>query len=227
MNPLLQRKAIIVMERLMSHPITAPFLKPVECDDGNKQTSLTIITDTLKSNNYSSFQNWIDDIEKCWTEIENKYLADASNDEKKKYILYLSSESRKLFQKEKKIIDILSITNWGAEVCRLRSKISDQLSIPPPKIKPDAIAIGTSRLAKQDVTFLNEKELDNFIKATEMMQSDEEQSELQRIIQENQSELLNNSYDRIDVTKLNMQTIQQLITYMKSVIEKRGEHYPE
>ena len=133
-----------------------------------------------------------------------------------------------LFEKEKHSLDILSPLNWGNELIRLRTRIADVMSNPPPKVKPCASSFVTSKITKSATQTVSEHELRCFVEASEKMETDEQNTEMMRIMKELQPELLeSSSHNWFDVSKLELSTFNALRTYVKAQLEQKGEKYPE
>jgi hypothetical protein len=230
MNPLIKKRALEIMNNLMNHPCSSVFcdvqLPKIRKNDTGERTtlsnlSLSIIKQRLNENKYARVQQWFDDIEQLWTEIEIRPGID-------QIVLDLVAESRKFFIKERRGIDMLSSHNWPDELGRIKTRISVLMSLPPPRIKHEAMKLSNSLIPKPDVPVIDEGELHAFVAASEMMESDEENAEINRILTEMQPEtnIPENSSARIDVSQLSVQTIQALKTYMKARLEERGLQYP-
>lgn len=185
------------------------------------QLCLNLIKQKILENKYQRIQNWFDDIEQLWTEIEIQPSIEPE-------ILCCVSESRKLFNKERRSIDILSTSSWPDELARVKTKLLVAMSFPPPKIKQVACTLNNSLIPKPEVPAIDEKELRAFVKASDMMETEEENNEINRILLEMQPEINipENSSALVDVTALSVQTIQALKAYMKSRLEERGLQYP-
>ena len=231
MNPLIKKKAIAIMNNLMRRPCSSvfndtTFLKVRKHDQfppaSIDNISLSIIKQKLIENKYPRIQQWFDDIEQLWSEIEIQPGID-------QIYLDLVSESRKYFLKERRHIDMLSAQSWPEELGRIKTKISLYLSLPPPKIKQEAMKLSNSLIPKPEIPIIDENELHAFVKASEMLDTDEENAEINRILTEMQPEtnIQENSSARIDVSQLSVQTIQALKTYMKARLEEKGLKYPE
>lgn len=218
MNELLRKQAITIMNRLMEHPSTTPFLNSDPSDP--EPISLLLVKEKLEKNQYSVLKEWIDDVDATWSHISKSIISQKSQ-KGSENILYLVEANKKLFEKEKNSISILTPTQWGSEICRLRSYISSKLTQPPPKIKPHAAVFGTSRYAKPDIHFVSEKEFEDLIQATAQLKSDKDNDALLKIIQEKQPEILTSSNNtKIDVAKLSGETIEAIQNYIKTVREK-------
>ena len=98
---------------------------------------------------------------------------------------------------------------------------------PPPKVKQVAESLGSVRTMKT-TQVMTEKELHNFLIATQMLTSDEHQRELINIVISSQPEMETGKTDLyIDATKLSLQTVTRLKEYMTEALEKQGLKYPD
>ncbi|KAK8878313.1 hypothetical protein M9Y10_005078 [Tritrichomonas musculus] len=231
MNELLRKRAIDVVDRLMSHPSTQPFLS-FRTDDDNQnysidpEKSLNSIKQRLVDNKYTKLQMWLNDVEQCWVAVEKKNAEHPNEFSQSELIL--AAENRRLFEKEKRAIDILTTHNWGNELVRLRGKIFELMIDPPPKIKTFASPFINSNIVKANQPSISEHELRCFVDASLLLKSDEDNNEIYRIISEFQPDLLKKSADLwFDVSKLNLQTFNALKNFIKSALEKEGQTYPE
>lgn len=243
MNELLRKRAIDVVDRLMSHPSTKPFLSfslPSDPENQNSppaesSKSLNSIRQRLIDNKYTKLQTWLNDVEQCWAALEKKNADHPTEDSQRELIL--AAENRRLFEKEKRAIDILTAQNWGNELVRLRGKIFELMIDPPPKIKTYATPFINSKIVKANQPSISDHDLNCFVEAANLLTSDEDNNEICRIISEFQPDLIlydsetlnnNNSTDMwFNVSKLNLQTFNALKTYIKSALEKAGLKYPE
>lgn len=218
MNELLRKRAIEVLDRIMSHPSTKPFHSFSDPENPSGESSdLDSIRKKLTNNQYSKLQQWLDDVEKCWSTVEKRNADNPTKDSPKELIL--AAESRHLFEKEKRAIDILTVHNWGSELVRLRSKIFDTMNDPPPKIKTPASPFINSNAVKSNQP--SAEELNEFVQESQMITSDEDWKEVNRIISEFQPDLLSDSPEiYLDASKLNMQTFTLLRQYFQTIIEK-------
>ena len=228
MNELLRKRAIAVMDRLMQHPSVRPFISmPDSVSENGLDMNLSSIKYRLQENKYTKLQSWLADVEQCWANAEAKN-AENPNDKKAAQEVVLAEHNRRLFDKEKRSIDLLSANNWGSEVVRLRGHIADIMNEPPPKVKQFVSAMLSVKTPKPAAAPASEEELKRFVEAAEKMDTDEENNEMMRIITDMQPDLLEGATNnRFDVSKLNAVALNALRTYVKAELEKRGEKYPE
>ncbi|OHT04377.1 Bromodomain containing protein [Tritrichomonas foetus] len=229
MNELLRKRAIDVVDRLMSHPSTKHFItfsNPSEIDSDAESMDLSSIRQRLVENKYNKLQLWLNDVEQCWATVEKRNAENPTENSQNE--LVLAAENRRLFEKEKRAIDILSAHNWGNELVRLRSRIFDIMIDPPPKVKSFASSFINSNIVKANQPSISEHELKCFVEASEKLTSEEDNNELYRIVSEFQPDLITNSADLwFDVSKLNHQTFNALRNFIKAAFEKIGQKYPE
>lgn len=228
MNELLRKRAIAVMDRIMDHPSAHPFISiPESVNENGLVMDLSSIKFRLQENKYPKLQAWLSDVEQCWTNAETK-SAENPNDKTAAQEFILAEQNRRLFDKEKRAIDILSSNNWGNEVVRLRSRLADVMDEPPPKIKPFVASLLSVKTVKTSPALASESDLRAFVAASEKMDTEEENNEMLRIITEMQPELLEGTTNNnFDVSKLNAATLSALTAYVKAELTKRGEKYPE
>ena len=208
--------AVQVMNRLMEHPAAAPFLhKGAEQQENSKD--LNQIRDMLISEQYPTAQAWMDDVDGVFAEQEQNEALST-----------FAQHMKNLFQKEKRNFEVKTVTTWCSEVYRLRTKLNELMTQPPPKVRTFAPNLANTKQIKPMVPMISERELRNFIKATEMITDEEDHREMVRILSEHQSDVDPGATDiNYDVTKLNIETINELRKYIKSALEKKGLKYPE
>lgn len=230
MNELIRTTAVSIMDRIMKHPIANDYIEPILPGDGTESEyfekiknpqDLSSIRQRLIDGRYQTLQNWLDDVETVWKNAE-LYHGPQS------HYASISQQCRKIFDKEKRALDVLSMGTWCGEVYRLRSRVYDLMGQPPTRVKQYASSLGSSHTMKQNMPLLTEREVQNFIAASEMLQMEEDHAEMIRIIDEMQPEIDPGKEELwLDVTKLSLPTIYALREYMRNSLEKRGQKYPE
>jgi hypothetical protein len=232
MNELLRKRAIAVMDRIMAHPSASPFLSSVAGD--SEEMDLTANRARLQENRYGKLQLWLNDVEQCWANAERR---DRENPSSENHHVarrsagqapVLAAENRRLFEKEKRAIDILSARNWGTEVVRLRGRITDIMLDPPPKISQYTSQFIKGKFSKPTTPSFSEHELKCFVEASQMLDQPEDTDEMMKIITELQPDMLSASSDMwFDVSKLSPRTLIALRTSARAILERRGQKYPE
>jgi hypothetical protein len=102
------------------------------------------------------------------------------------------------------------------------------MSQPPARVKQYGSSLGAAHTIKQSMPPLSEREMQNFVTAAEMLNTEEDHTEMLRIIDEMHPEVDPGSSEvYLDVTKINLPTVYALRDYMKTTLEKRGLKYPE
>ena len=229
MNEKMKNEAIEAIDRIIAHPISFIFRQPFPADkapqeyfDKLKQPSdLNMVKKRLQEGQITTVQQWFDEMETVWSNAEILTTKD------KNYSVIIS-ENRKLFNKERKKLNGMNIGQWCGHVYEMRTEITDLMNQPPSKIKQFTDTLGAARSTKPNQQKMNERDLQNFIKATEMLTSDEDQKELIRIVTEQQPDLdTGNNEIFIDVSKLNPTTLSLIKDYIKQSLEKNGKKYPE
>lgn len=230
MTEKLRREAINAMTEIMSHPISTLFRDPVVPGDvappqyfeiiSNPQDLSTIKTQLIDKK-YTSVQKWLDDVEAVWANAEQYHGKDTP-------FAIAAAENRRLWGKIKKNIENSAIGKWCGDVYEYRTQITDIMTQPPSKVKQFTSSLGTARSMKQAQPTLSEKEIHNFILASSQLTTDDDYREMINIITEMQPELETGSQELdVDVSKLNINTINRLKEYIKSKLEKFGLKYPE
>jgi hypothetical protein len=226
LNELLRRRALDVMDRIMSHPSTIPFhsVSPPDSNSPDPPADLQTIHSRLQQNKYSKLQTWLSDVEECWTGAERRAALNPSEYAQRQVVLAVAN--RRIFEKEKRAIDILSAHNWGTELVRLRGRLTDLMFDPPPKIKTFASPFTKGRIPKPTAPPISERELHQFVAAAGMLDQEEESDEMLRIISELQPDLQSDELS-FDVSKFSPRTLAALRAYVKARLQKRGLKYPE
>ena len=116
---------------------------------------------------------------------------------------------------------------WCVELTRLRGKIMNIISSPPPKMKAYFLSQTSGHTQKQSYGLLTEREMHNFVLSSQMM-NEKEQDEIVQIMLEHQPELEVKGEDiTMDVTKMKLDTVYSVRDYIKNELEKNGSKYPE
>ena len=233
MDEKIRKEALDVLDRLLEHPLANQFIDPIQPNENDtefdkivtNQQDLTSIKARLTNKEYMSTAKFYDDMESVWVSTEQYY----STDPHLSALCVVAAECRRTFNKLKRSIDVLSMGTWCSELFRLKSKIIDTMNQPPNKMKQYSSSSSTNsnHSQKQTLNLLSEKEIQNFITASEMMNEDE-QNEIIRIISEIDPEIDETSSEiHLDITKMSLNSIYAVHDFMKSTLEKRGQKYPE
>lgn len=220
--------AVQAMERLMAHPIATEFNEPSSKEEEPKKygdivkpKALSPIKKKLEEDRYEMIQDWLDDIELVWSNVEHFY-------ESNSHWMAAAGENRRLFAKEKRIFERQIIGNWCGEVYDLRTEVTDLMTKPPEKVRQYADKLGSVRAMKPSQVLLSERELTAFITAGQMLSGDEDHREMIKILTSMQPELETGGAELfIDATGLELTTVSALKEYMTSALEKQGLKYPE
>jgi hypothetical protein len=89
MNELLRKRAIAVMDRIMSHPSTIPFhqLSVSDSDGPESAIDLWSIRLRLQTNRYTKLQLWLNDVEQCWLNAERRIAQNPIDDAQQELVL--------------------------------------------------------------------------------------------------------------------------------------------
>jgi hypothetical protein len=214
------------MDRIMKHPSTIPFhvRLPMDCDTSEQPLTLQEIKEQLHENKYPKLQKWLDDVEDCWARVERRAALNPSEVLPPEVVLAVAN--RRIFEKEKRAIDILSAHNWGTELIRLRGRVTALMFDPPPKSKPFASVFTDDKVAKPPPPPIGERDLHRFVEAAELLDSEDESNEMLRIISDLQPDIVTLDA-RFDVSKFNAKTLNALQEYVRAMLEKRGLKFPD
>lgn len=215
----------------MEHPAAALFRNPVESgkdtEDNNYYKIITNPQDfgtiklRLNNNQYKSAALLIEDVNQI---AKNAAIYNGENS----HVAFLAQYCTQIFQKEMRDADLLPIRNWCDAVFALRSKITNIMANQPPKVRQFSSSLNAGRSLKQNTPVMSEHEIQCFIQATEKLNSEEDQREMIRIINEIQPELdSGNAEIHIEISKLNNQAMSALKHYMTDALKKKGIPYPE
>jgi hypothetical protein len=228
MNDQTRLAAIEVMDQIAAHPAANDFIDPFqpspeESDYFEKITDpqdISTIKSRLMKNEYTSVQQWLKDVDTVWS---NAIFYKGEKSDHAAMALWC----RRLFAKYRRSVDVLSIGTWCRELYRLRGRVYDLMAQPPVKVKQYASSSSSSSSSKQAMTPLTERELQNFVTASEML-TEEDYPEMIRIFEEQDPESEPSSGDLVlDVTTLSLPTIYAMRDFIKATLEKRGQKYPE
>jgi hypothetical protein len=226
MNENVTDAAIAVMDSISKHPIANDFLEPPG-EDGEASDSsaeprdFSTILSQLKEHQYPSIQNWLQDVEAIWAHAETTAGLGSPQSA-------VVNECRRLFDKYRRKIDVLTLNAWCSEIYRLRTRIADLMGQPPARLKQTGSGQGAASTMKPTFPPFSDKELQNFVSATELMTRDEDQAELLRILDDTHPELDTGGTDfLVDVSKISTQTAYAMRDYIRTSLDKRGIKYPD
>jgi hypothetical protein len=228
------------MERLAAHPLTASFRAPFSPGDAPQNyfqivtnpLNLTEISTRLAEGKYADLNAWFDDVELVWSNCDAYYTSDASKSFTtpidRRYYAVVTAELRRIFAKEKTLFVRLGIGNWSRALYELRTEVTDLMTRPPAKVRQFTPSLGTVRTMKQSASSLSDRELHRFLAMANELTADEDQREMVRIVAEGHPELDTGAPElRVDVTKLNLATIQALKEFVRAAFERQGKKYVE
>ncbi|KAH0792165.1 Bromodomain containing protein [Histomonas meleagridis] len=230
MDEKIRKEALNVVDKLLEHPLANIFIDPIQPNEGDTEfekivtnpQDLTSIKNRLINNEYTSISKFYDDMESVWVSTEQYYSTDP-------HLMVIAADCRKTFNKLKRSIDVLSMGTWCTELFRLKNKAIEIMNQPPNKMKQysSSSSSNSNHTQKQTLSLLSEREIQNFITASEMM-NEEEQNEIVKIISEIDPEVDPSKPEiNLNVTKMNLSAIYAVRDFMKNALEKRGQKYPE
>lgn len=225
-----QDRAVEAINEIISHPGASLFKSPVETgtdtdrdyysEISNPQDFGTI-KERLQKKEYQSIKQLTNDVDLIYKNAE-KFNGHDSD------VAVLAKYCVNLFHKILKKRHVMPLSQWCNEVYRLRCRVNEQMIAPPPKVRQFSSSHSSSRSSRHNTPMISEKELNNFIQASEKLQSEEDHKAMVRILNENQPELdVGQAEINLDLTRLTDQTITALIFYMREALAKKGLSYPE
>lgn len=223
-----RKVALKIMENMMNRPSSSVFLTKDIMESQKSQDNsfkpqfcLQEIYDKLNSSSYENISDWIEDIEKVWSQFDTPNAP--------AYYSELAKESKRYFLKENRSLNMLAKDTWLEEFNRQINKLFNVLSVPSPKVKTIAANIDSSLISEQCDMGISEAEYKSFVTATCLMDSPEEIAEINKILREIQPGIIlpDDSSALIDVTQLAYTTINAIKIFVKSRLEERGLPYPE
>jgi len=224
------RSCLKIMKLLMNHPITIPFHYPVPTGESSPPRYFEIIahpidlgtiSENIQNQKYIRFSQISDDVELVWKNAE-------TYNEPGSIICVCANEGRKIFKKICRENTIFMMNSWCSESSRLRQSINSLISKPPFKVRQSTSLLVPQRAPRSNIPLFTEKDMQNFVIASQMLNYPSNQQEMFRIINENQPELDNGSEELVlDVTKLSLTTLHAIKDYIKAALEKKNMKYPE
>ncbi|EAX98806.1 Bromodomain containing protein [Trichomonas vaginalis G3] len=223
------KKAIIAIDNVMQHPAAILFNSPYEAEPDTESDYYQVIKNPqdfgsikkrLENKQYKKIDEVVTDVELIYKNTKQFYGEGE--------ITLLANHCFKQFMKQLRKNDILPFSKWCNEVFRLRTRFAELMSNLPNKVRQFSSSINQGRTTKQTTPIISESELQRFIAAAEKLQSEEDQKEMIRILNENQPELdVGSSEILLEITRLNHQTFNALKKYMTEALERKGLRYPD
>ena len=229
-DPNWKEKVLKAIDKVTEHPAAGLFLSPVEAGtdtDGdyysivkNPKDFGTIRKD-LVDNKYKSPYDVISDVELIW---RNAALFNGNKND----VTMLAKLCYDMFVKRMRDLNLLPFNLWSTELFRVQTKLNFLMGKLPHKLKqylPQQSA--KDKKGEKEMVVATEKEMRNFCEAAALLQSDEDLTEMIRIINENQPSLnVGNEEVTIDISRLNVDTFNALMQYMIGALGKKGLAYP-
>jgi hypothetical protein len=238
LTPRLREEAVATMIRFLGHPITSIFRHTLNTDDDfsgylrvvPQPIDLSMILTRLESEQYTSIQEWLNDVELIWSNCEQYCASLPPLSPTRRLHGILASENRRLFKKESQRFEGLILSNWCRNVYARRTQVTKLMTQPPGKIKQFTASLGAARVTRQTPGGMSEREMSCFVSAAAMMQSDSDHRDLINLLTQLEPEWdLDNGNPTlaVDVTRLKPTTIQAVKAFMKAALERQGANYPE
>lgn len=207
-----------IINELYKHPITTS-LRKIPAGNGSA-TDLDTIKQKLKQDKYQNLASVFNDLETVWAELVKRNGDDVSSK--------IASECRKILGKLRNKYDISELPQWCNVVYKVRGLLTNVMTQPPETITQNIPSIGKARPIKPSKSGMSEREMYNFLQASDMIKKDEDHREMIRIVNELQPDIDCSTQDvNVNINELNAETAEALKNYMRTALEKQGLRYPE
>lgn len=226
-TPLTKKKAIKITENLIKHPCSVSFRQPVvigvEADPDyyariKKPIDLTSILRKLKNDEYELISEWLIDVETCWWNCE-QYQPDT---------LYAvcAHFMRNVFNHERKNMCI-SLAAWCSRIFDLRLKYATLEQKAPSKMRSYSISNTIIPSEEKIESSFSGHEIQCLIIAIEMLTTQEEVQEIQKIITDSNIEI-NFLTDPVSfcLPRLPWRTLIKIQNYLQKALQKKDLEYP-
>jgi hypothetical protein len=190
---------------------------------GCTETSVSLfsaIERRLKDDRFGSLLDWIDSIEST---IRNLEAAATSPN----YVI-LARHARRVFAKQCQRHQLFTMETWCDHAAKVREKVVTVMESAPPNVKARASPILTKLVRQRHHDLITDRELQNFVRATEKLKDDDDHQELIRIVREGEEHLeLSQLNISVDLSQLKLSTVRKLEAYVKKALAAKGLEYPE
>lgn len=206
-----QRKsALSVMQRL-------------EFFSGCTETSVSLfsaIERKLRDGRFESLLHWIDTVEYNIRNLE----AAATNPN----YISLACHARRVFAKQCRKHQLFTMETWCDHAAKVREKVVTVMESAPANVKARASPILTKLVRQRHHELIMDRELQNFVRATEQLNDDDDHQELIRMVREGEEHLeLGQLNISVDLSQLKLVTVRKLEAYVRKAFAAKGLDYPE
>lgn len=204
-----------------NHPGSSMFSKPVDETVLNyyrvisNPQDLGTILKRLNDNVYKSISEWEEDVNTVWSNAE-KYNG------KNSFVNLLAEHLSREFQHYKKKLDIMDPRVWTNYVYELQNEFEETI-----EQCPKSLGNIIKNVSLHNLPNFTAKEMTNFLKASEMVNTKENIEKIEKIIKKNEPNLkLFNDVNILDVNSLSPCTLHKIRDYYRVQLTKSGKHYP-
>lgn len=218
----IRKLSIELIQGLYKHPFSiyfddTDFAKSLRTT--RKILPLSAILGNLKSNQYTTHDDWISDVEYLITQYEKS----SSSPEYFSYKI-MANEFHRIFKKQVGLI-FPSVDLWAKNLANLHGKIGSLLQ--SHEEKEGNIQNLDAKLKNISVSVMKKSDMKSIIEATSNLAQDE-MDVLIDIVHAKQPELITNSkVMTINLTKLYPDTAQAVEEYLKDVYQSKNIPYPD
>jgi hypothetical protein len=188
--------------------------------DGRRLLDLITVLQKLENDEYRTRNEVFNAVDRVWIEgqtVDPQTLA------------CFTEENRRTIAAERMRHGMIAPREWGAEVSRLRNKLSDLLAHPTPIVSKLAqVMLLPARVERPKIAFVEEIEYRSFIIATENM-TDDELAQIGSLARANEPETIRKVEDGgllLNVAELRPRTFRILEKCAKEQFKAKGVAYP-
>ena len=228
MNSEVRRKMLLITEKTRDLPIAVYFrhlpVVGIDCDQEYYDTisrpiSFQEITEKIKNNQYTSIEDWQNDIAQIWKNCEAYNGLES-------FLTLVTRELSRMFQKFSRDVIVTTKEGFCQESYRLQAKLGKLLENPPIKGIPQYFAFQQTPLRQIVKNLPSEKELSNLVIALDLVNTDSDIEQARAIVASKQPDLVKKNITTIDVTQLKMDTVKELRLFLTDTLKKQGLFYP-
>jgi hypothetical protein len=203
-----------------THPLMKIFRQLPRGQDGRRLLDLITVLQRLENNEYRTRNEVFNAVDRVWIEgqtVDPQALA------------CFTEENRRTIARQRMRHGMVAPREWGAELARLRNKLSDLLAHPTPTVSKLAqVMFLRPRVERPKIQFVEEIEYRSFIIATENM-TDEELAQITALARANEPETVKEveaSGGELNVAELRPHTFRILEKCAKEQFKAKGVAYP-
>jgi hypothetical protein len=212
--------ALAIMDRLSFFPVYREEPKLSSDRSSLPARDFRSICDNLQSSTYQSTREWFDDVESVISSRES-FFTDPNYLAMTRYI-------RRIFLRSCRRARVFTLQSWTDYVSHVRTKIALNMASGPSAVRQSASGLLPRISVQTDQSVLSEKEIQDFVRAAELLTEDDDHETMLRILNEteNMPDLLGSNIV-LDITRIRLSTVKKLQEFVRNTLSRRGIPYPE